>query len=70
MSTAFEEELKLVGACFWTSFPQYQAYLARFPYLASAHHYCGLGKTWQEFKNKNIKITSLASMQEFYGLLG
>lgn len=64
----FETELKNVGACLWTSFHQYQTYLTRFPFLKEAQHCCGLGKTWQEFKNHGVDIHPVASMQEFYEL--
>lgn len=70
VSEAFEESLRAVGACFWTSFPQYQAYLKRFPFLSEAQHFCGLGKTWQEFHRNAIAVTPLASMQDFYDLKG
>lgn len=68
VSSEFTQQMKQVGACYWTSFPQYQAYLQKFPELKNAHHFCGLGKTWQEFKNKNIQVTPLASMQDFTSL--
>lgn len=64
----FISELKSVGACLWTSYPQYQEYLKQFPFLKEAHHFCGLGKTWQEFQKAGVKINPLASMQEFYEL--
>lgn len=70
VSAEYVQDLHSVAACYWTSFPQYLAFTSKFPFLAQADHYCGLGKTWQEFKNQNIKITTLASMQEFYGLAG
>jgi hydroxymethylbilane synthase len=68
VSPDYEAKMKEVGACFWTSYPQYKIFLERFPHLKDADHFCGLGKTWQEFKAHNITITSLASMQEFYAL--
>lgn len=70
VSEAWISQLKAVGACFWTSYPQYEAYLRRFPFLSSAHHFCGLGKTWQEFQSALVKVTPVASMQDFYSLKG
>ena len=64
----FEEKLHQVGACYWTSYPQYLSYMLRFPFLHQAKHFCGLGKTWQEFKEANIKVHPMASMEDFYGL--
>ena len=65
----YVENLKHVGACFWTSFIQYEAFTEKFPFLAAAHHFCGLGKTWQEFESRNILVHPLASMDEFYKLI-
>jgi hydroxymethylbilane synthase len=63
------QNLKEVGACYWTSFPQYEAYLAKFSFLREAKHFCGLGKTWQEFSRAGIPVTPVASMQDFYSLI-
>lgn len=70
VSSEFEERLKTVGACFWTSYPQYEAYLKRFSFLKDASHFCGLGKTWQEFKKNQVSVFPVASMQDFYDLKG
>jgi hydroxymethylbilane synthase len=68
VSEAFANEMRLVGACLWTSFNQYEIYLKQFPFLKDALHCCGLGKTWQEFQKAGVTIHPLASMQEFYEL--
>lgn len=65
----YTENLKHVGACYWTSFPQYAAFIKKFPFLESAHHFCGLGKTWQEFTSAGIKVNPVAEMKQFYGLI-
>jgi hydroxymethylbilane synthase len=64
----YEAELRAVGACYWTSYPQYLAFLERFPFLRDAHHCCGLGKTWQEFRAAGAPVTPVANMQDFYDL--
>ncbi len=64
----FEEALREVGACFWTSFPQYEIFMKSFPFLKEVHHFCGLGKTWQEFQKAGIKVNVTPSMEEFYAL--
>lgn len=69
VSDEWIQSLKEVGACYWTSFPQYQAYLNKFPFLSEAEHFCGLGKTWQEFNRAGIAVNPLASMQDFYSLI-
>lgn len=68
VSEEFIKALKEVEAFFWTSFPQYQAYTLKFPDIKNGHHFCGLGKTWQEFKAAGIKVHTVASMEEFYQL--
>jgi hydroxymethylbilane synthase len=68
VSAEFERRLSEVGACYWTSFPQYALYLARFPFIKDAVHCCGLGKTWQEFTQAGVSVQPMASMQEFYAL--
>lgn len=65
----YENTLKEVGACFWTSYPQYVSFMVKFPFLKSAEHFCGMGKTWQEFKSNGMKINPVANMQDFYQLL-
>ncbi len=64
----YEAELATVGACYWTSYPQYVAFLERFPFLAEARHFCGLGKTWQEFRSSRTPVHPIANMQDFYDL--
>lgn len=68
VSKEFEKSLKDVGACFWTSYPQYKVYLEKFSHLNRAHHFCGMGKTWEEFKSHGISVTPIANMQDFYEL--
>jgi hydroxymethylbilane synthase len=65
----YENELRSVGACYWTSFPQYETFLSKFPFLHDAQHFCGLGKTWQEFNKAQVKVHTVASMEEFYSLV-
>ena len=69
VSENWVKELKEVGACYWTSFAQYQTYLKKFPFLLNAFHFCGLGKTWQEFQKAKITVNPVASMEEFYQLM-
>lgn len=68
VSEEYHQKLKEVGACYWTSYPQYQAFMNRFPELQEAHHFCGMGKTWQEFQAAGVKVHTVASMEEFYQL--
>lgn len=68
VTAEFENKLKEVGGCLWTSFPQYEAYLAKFPFLKNAQHFCGMGKTWQEFKTAGVAVNPVANMQDFYAI--
>jgi hydroxymethylbilane synthase len=69
VSTEFENKLKEVGACLWTSYPQFEAYMAKFPFLKEAQHFCGMGKTWQEFKAAGVPVNPVANMQDFYAII-
>jgi hydroxymethylbilane synthase len=64
----YEMKLKEVGACFWTSFPQYLAFMEKFPFLKNTEQFCGMGKTWQEFKNAGVAVHPVANMQDYYRL--
>lgn len=68
VSEDYKNKLKEVGACYWTSFPQYEAFMRKFPELSHAHHFCGLGKTWQEFQKAGVRVHTVADMEEFYSL--
>lgn len=68
VSGEFVQTMKEVGACFWTSIHQYETYLKHFPFLSEAQHFCGLGKTWQEFKKAGVSVHPVANMQDFYEL--
>lgn len=68
VSPEYHQKLKEVGGCYWTSYPQYQAFMLKFPELHHAHHFCGLGKTWQEFQAAGVRVHPVATMEEFYSL--
>lgn len=65
---SYEKEIKSVGACYWTSFAEYEAFTKRFPHLIDALHFCGLGKTWEEFQRAEVNIHPVASIQEYYSI--
>lgn len=68
VSGQYQQQLKEVGACYWTSYPQYQAFIKKFPHLKDAHHFCGMGKTWQEFQAAGVKVHTVPTMEDFYQL--
>lgn len=65
---AYEKELREVGACFWSSYPEYEHFVKAFPFLKGVKHFCGLGKTWNEFRKAKVDVTPLPGMEEFYAL--
>lgn len=62
---SFEERINSTDVFYWTSFFQYHAYIEKFPLIINRVHVCGLGKTYQQFKNNNINILPISSMDEF-----
>jgi hydroxymethylbilane synthase len=67
-SSEYEDSLKQVGGCYWTSYPQYQAFIEKFPFLKNTLHFCGMGKTWHEFQSAGVNVNPVANMQDFYQL--
>lgn len=61
----FDEKINTTEVFFWASFFQYQAYVAKYPQIINRIHVCGLGKTYQHFKEKNINVLPMATMEEF-----
>ena len=62
---AYRQKIEACSVFYWTSFPQYQAFLQEFPHVQNATHACGLGKTYDEFSKNNIAVTPFASIEEF-----
>ena len=66
ISQEYLEKLKLLDLFYWTSFEQYQKFQELIPQtLAAAHHCCGLGKSFTQFKNTGIKIHPFFSIASF-----
>ncbi len=65
----WQSELLNCEAYFWTSYPQYQLYLEQFPALSNKTHFCGLGKTYDEFNKAKVNVNPLASMDDISTLL-
>lgn len=64
----YDKSVQEIGACYWTSYPQYRMFLEKYPSLKDAHHFCGMGKTWQEFKAAGVSVYPVANMQDYYKL--
>jgi hydroxymethylbilane synthase len=69
-TSAQVDELKKITHAWWASFPQFEAYTKAVPELKHIQHYCGLGKTFLSFNEKNITVTALTDHKEFLTLLG
>jgi len=63
-------ELAGITHAWWSSFPQFEAYVQAVPELASAQHYCGLGKTWKAFREHSLSVIALTDQNEFLKLMG
>jgi len=61
----FKDEILKTEAFYWTSFFQYNAYLYHFPEIKNRIHACGIGKTYDLFKAKNIEVYPMAGIEEF-----
>ncbi|MFY7992256.1 MAG: hydroxymethylbilane synthase [Bacteriovoracaceae bacterium] len=66
---SWKSDLLSAEAYFWTSFPQYQHYVEAFPEIRPKSHFCGLGKTYDEFYKAGISIHPLAGMDQINSLL-
>lgn len=64
-SKVFEENINTTDVFYWTSFFQFKAYVHKFPQIKNRIHVCGLGKTYEQFKDHNINILPMSSMDEF-----
>lgn len=50
---------------YWTSYFQYKTFIEIFPEIKTAIHCCGIGKTWERFKDEGIKVIPFSGMYEF-----
>jgi hydroxymethylbilane synthase len=65
VSKDFQNKIENTTNFFWTSFSQYQTYLAKFPNILNATHACGIGKTWDQFMANQVKVEVFANIDEF-----
>jgi hydroxymethylbilane synthase len=68
VSDEFKSKINHCDAFFWTSYFQYQSYLKHFPNIEAKLHFCGLGKTLNEFKSNNIQVQPLLNKDQFLNL--
>ena len=60
--TNFKQDLSKFEVFYWSSFFQYSSYIVQYPEIKNKIHTCGLGKTFDQFKENNIDVTPFASM--------
>ncbi len=68
----FIDKLKRCSLFFWTSFRQFQFYSENFPEILTptCSHFCGIGKTYTQFKEHNlINITAIPNIDFFLNLI-
>ncbi len=65
VSADFKKEILATEVFYWTSFFQYKTYCDFFPEIKNKIHCCGIGKTFDLFKENNINVYPMAGMEEF-----
>lgn len=65
VSNEYIAQLEKCDAFFWTSFSQYQHYLELLPSIKNKFHATGLGKTYLQFAEKNIRVRAFTGIEEF-----
>ena len=63
--SSLEKKLLESEIIYWSSAPQFEAYLEKYPALSSKRHCCGLGKTYGRLKELNIDVTAFIGMKHF-----
>ncbi|MDA8792317.1 hydroxymethylbilane synthase [Bacteriovoracaceae bacterium] len=63
---SFEESLKKVESFYWTSFSQFLKYKNTYSFITEKKHFCGIGRTYQRFKEHNISnVTPIFGVSHF-----
>ena len=60
----FNNGIKKVRCFYWASYFQYKEYVQKYPEIESANHFCGLGKTLQNFQKAGIKVRPQSSIED------
>lgn len=68
-SESYTRKLKNCDVFYWTSFFQYKTFTEKFPFIKQSQHFCGLGKTYQQFKENNIKVCPVINMKTLIHLV-
>lgn len=65
LSPEFKEKIQNTTHFYWTSFRQFQDYLAFFPEIKTKTHCCGMGKTLEDFKQNGIEVLCFLNSDAF-----
>tara|TARA_R110002072_G_scaffold64203_3_gene159543 strand:- start:150361 stop:151944 length:1584 start_codon:yes stop_codon:yes gene_type:complete len=68
ISESTQDEKEKIEDCpifYWTSYRQYQTYISKHPKIINAIHCCGIGKTYELFKESNIDVHPFYSLKTF-----
>ena len=65
VSADFKKEILETEVFYWTSFFQYKTYCDFFPEIKNKIHCCGIGKTYDLFKEHAVLVYPMAGMEEF-----
>lgn len=67
--SSLENELREIRCFFWTSYPQFEIYRTKFPFIADSQnlHCCGLGNTYKKFQSQKVPVFPFFSINDYKG---
>lgn len=65
ISEDFKAEILKTEVFYWMSYFQYQAYIYHFPEIKNRMHACGIGKTFDLFRENGIEVFPMSGTEEF-----
>ncbi|NOT78615.1 MAG: hydroxymethylbilane synthase [Bacteriovoracaceae bacterium] len=65
ISEDYKNDILKTEVFYWTSYFQYKTYCEHFPEIKTKIHACGIGKTFDTFKENNIEVYPMSGMEEF-----
>ncbi len=61
--TEEKQDLSKYDSFYWPSFFQYESYVNAYPQIKDKAHFCGIGKTYDQFLSKKIAVNPIPNMQ-------
>jgi hydroxymethylbilane synthase len=65
VSKEFETKLNEAEIFYWSSYPQYECFVEKYPFIKNKIHAVGIGKTYRQFKHEKIDVLPFYSLEEF-----